>query len=184
MTIKPQLSPSQTVGPFFAYGLTPGEKYPQNDLATGQMVDGSVTGERVRLEGKLFDGAGNPINDAFIEVWQADGKGQFNATNSNFKGFGRCATNDQGEFWFNTIKPASYGGNAPHLSLHILARGVLTHLYTRVYFAGDDVSQDNVMNLVPVERRETLIAKKQGDKYLFDIHIHGEKENVFFEVSA
>lgn len=182
MTIE--LSPSQTVGPFFAYGLTPNGKYPQNDLVTGQMVDSSVAGERITLKGVLYDGAGNPINDAFLEIWQADSKGKFNATNSSFKGFGRCATNDAGEFTFNTIKPASVGGQAPHLALHVLARGVLVHLYTRVYFEGDDVSQDSVMNLVPKDRRETLIAKKKDGVYQFNIHIHGEKETVFFEVSA
>jgi protocatechuate 3,4-dioxygenase alpha subunit len=182
MTIE--LSPSQTVGPFFAYSLTPNGKYAQNDLVTGKMVDASVAGERLTLQGVLYDGVGNPINDGIIEIWQADSKGKFNASNSAFKGLGRCATNDAGEFSFNTIKPASVAGQAPHLALHVLARGVLVHLYTRVYFEGDDLSQDTVMNLVPQERRETLIARQKDGIYHFDIHIHGEQETVFFEVSA
>jgi protocatechuate 3,4-dioxygenase alpha subunit len=192
------LTPSQTVGPWFAYGLTPEGKYDWSDLATGNLITPDVVGDRIRIEGIVRDGDGTPMPDAMIEIWQADGQGRLPgqrngaAPNTSFKGFGRCPTDPKGTFWFETVKPGSVPApdgkpQAPHILIAVFARGLLTHLYTRVYFA-DETSNasDPVLKLVPADRRDTLIAKKetQGGKtlYRFDIRLQGEGETVFFDV--
>jgi protocatechuate 3,4-dioxygenase, alpha subunit len=192
---KLRQTPSQTVGPYFAYGLSPEQYGYQNGLtsiAGHDMAPDDVEGQRIRVEGRVFDGAGNPISDALIEIWQADALGRYahpadpRGSNSNFKGFGRCGTgtDPQHRFWFDTIKPGSPGeGQAPHLNVIVTMRGMLLHAFTRIYFSDEAANTtDPVLNAVPAARRETLIARKQsGSLYRFDIHMQGDQETVFFD---
>lgn len=188
---------SQTVGPYFAYGLTPQQYgYPMESIAGPSMVTADTQGERIRIEGRVFDGEGAVIPDAMIEIWQADGSGRYahpadgRATNASFKGFGRCGTgtDPQNKFWFDTVKPASVDGEqAPHVNVIVFMRGLLLHAYTRVYFSDESAAnaRDRVLSSVPIERRETLIAAREagagGVVYRFDIHMQGDRETVFFD---
>jgi protocatechuate 3,4-dioxygenase, alpha subunit len=183
------LTPYQTVGPFFHEGLAfPGGETLANDVTKGT---------RVRLEGIVRDGAGEPIPDAIVEIWQANAAGRYRhpadardaPLDPSFDGFGRVATDDGGQFAFATVKPGAVPGpdgtvQAPHLVASVFARGLLTRLVTRVYF-DDEVanSSDVILSLVPQARRDTLIAKRIGDgHYRFDIVLQGEGETVFFDV--
>ncbi len=192
------LTPSQTVGPYFAYGLTPGGKYEWNDAFSNDLVTPDVSGDRIRIAGQVFDGDGAVIPDAMLEIWQADGQGRYAnprdtraLPNAAFKGFGRCGAGAKGEFSFDTIKPGIVPDpdgkpQAPHILLAVFARGMLLHLYTRIYF--DDEAEKNaadpVLALVPAERRATLIAKRDAGSatYRLDIHLQGDNETVFFDV--
>lgn len=192
------LTPSQTVGPFFAYGLTPNGEYQWNDVFTNNLITPDVTGEQIRIEGQVFDGDGAPVPDCMLEIWQADSQGRFAdpqdkraLPNAAFKGFGRCGANPKGEFAFDTIKPGQVPGpdgklQAPHILMAVFARGMLLQLYTRIYF--DDEAERNaadpVLALVPADRRDTLIARRSGNGkvYRFDIRLQGEGETVFFQV--
>jgi len=192
---KLRQTPSQTVGPYFAYGLSPEQYgYQQNltSIAGSQMVEGEIEGQRIRVEGCVFDGAGNPISDALIEIWQADGLGRYahpsdpRGSNSTFKGFGRCGTgtDPQNRFWFDTIKPGKVDSEqAPHLNVIVSMRGMLLHAFTRIYFSDEPSNAaDKVLRMVPAERRNTLIATHQsGNVYRFDIHMQGDEETVFFD---
>ena len=144
---KPQgITPSQTVGPFFAYGLTPTGRYEWNDAFTNNLVTSDATGERIRIEGQVFDGDGKPVPDCMLEIWQADAQGRFAdpkdnraLPNAKFRGFGRCGTGANGEYAFDTIKPGQVPDpdgkpQAPHILVAIFARGMLLHNYTRIYF--------------------------------------------------
>lgn len=191
-------TPSQTVGPFFAYGLTPEQYgYPFRAIAGAAMVDDETPGERIRVVGRVFDGEGAPIPDAMVEIWQADGEGRYahpadpRGANIAFRGFGRCGTgtDPQQRFVFETIKPGAVGdGQAPHLNVIVLMRGLLSHVYTRIYFddeAGANAA-DPVLAGVEEARRATLIARREvdpaGTVYRFDIHMQGAEETVFFDV--
>ena len=192
---KLRQTPSQTVGPYFAYGLAPEQYgYQQNlaSIAGSRMADTETEGEHIRVEGRVFDGAGNPISDALIEVWQADGMGRYahpadpRGSNSTFRGFGRCGTgtDPQNRFWFDTVKPGPVDAEqAPHLNVIVTMRGMLLHAFTRIYFAGEPANAtDKVLNAVPAERRGTLIATRQGaNVWRFDIHMQGDNETVFFD---
>lgn len=192
---KLRQTPSQTVGPYFAYGLVPEQYgYQQNltSIAGSQMADSDTEGQHIRVEGRVFDGAGNPISDALIEIWQADAVGRYahpadpRGSNSTFKGFGRCGTgtDPQNRFWFDTVKPGRVGEDqAPHLNVIVSMRGMLLHAFTRIYFADEPANAtDKVLNAVPVERRGTLIATRDGSNvYRFDIHMQGDNETVFFD---
>jgi protocatechuate 3,4-dioxygenase alpha subunit len=191
---KLRQTPSQTVGPYFAYGLVPEQYgYQQNltSIAGSRMAEGDSEGERIRVEGRVFDGVGNPISDALIEIWQADSLGRYahpadpRGSNNTFKGFGRCGTgtDPQFRFWFETIKPGKVDGQAPHLNVIVSMRGMLLHAFTRIYFPGEPANAtDKVLNAVPPGRRETLIATRLGGNvYRFDIHMQGDKETVFFD---
>ena len=193
-------SPSQTVGPFFAYGLTP-ESYGKPGIATNVLVNTVTEGERIRIEGRVLDGAGQPVNDAMIEIWQANTHGRYNHPDDNrsevpldtrFKGFGRTATDSGGKFWFETIKPGQVPsrGNAlqaPHISIVFFSRGILVHAYTRLYFSDEAAANeiDPVLSSVAEARRGTLIAAREetpgGAVYNFDIHLQGDDETVFFD---
>ncbi len=191
-------TPSQTIGPFFAYGLTPEQYgYDLTSIASPVVEDASGNGERIRIEGQVFDGEGNPAGDAMIEIWQADSAGRYahpaddRASNAGFKGFGRVGTgtDPQQRFFFDTVKPGAAGdGQAPHINVIVFMRGLLNHLYTRIYFPEDGAAQaaDPVLSVVPSERRATLIARKEdgeaGPVYRFDIHMQGPQETVFFDV--
>lgn len=195
----PGLTPSQTVGPFFAYGLTSNGQYDWNDAFTSNLVTPDASGERIRIEGQVFDGDGAVVPDCMIEIWQADAQGRFAdpqdkraLPNATFKGFGRCGTNPKGEFAFDTIKPGPVPGpngksQAPHILVAVFARGMLVQNYTRIYFDGEAANTaDPVLALVPAERRATLIAKRvQGASaavYRFDLCLQGDNETVFFDV--
>jgi protocatechuate 3,4-dioxygenase, alpha subunit len=193
------ITPSQTVGPFFKYGLTPDRKYQWNDAFTGNLNTPDASGERIRIEGQVFDGDGAPVRDAMLEIWQADAQGRFAdpkdkraLPNAAFRGFGRCGTDDSGAYAFDTIKPGQVPDpdgklQAPHILLAIFARGMLLHLYTRIYFDGESAnSADPVLALVPADRRGTLIAPRSegngGTVYRFDVRLQGDDETVFFDV--
>ena len=194
MTARRQ-TPSQTVGPYFAYGLSPEQYgYQQNltSIAGSQMAQDDTEGQRIRVEGRVFDGAGNPISDALIEIWQADSLGRYahpsdpRGSNSTFKGFGRCGTgtDPRNRFWFDTIKPGKVDGDrAPHLNVIVSMRGMLLHAFTRIYFPDEPANAtDPVLRMVPAERRNTLIATHDsGNVYRFDIHMQGDNETVFFD---
>jgi protocatechuate 3,4-dioxygenase alpha subunit len=195
------ITPSQTVGPFFAYGLTPGQnkKYDWKDTFGTNLVTPDASGERIRIEGRVLDGDGLPINDSMVEIWQADSQGRYNSPadargrpNSSFRGFGRAAADDEGRYRFDTIKPGRVPGpdgamQAPHILLAVFSRGMLRQSYTRIYFADEPSNaEDPILALVPADRRDTLIARKtmQGGHpvYTFDIRMQGEGETVFFEI--
>lgn len=192
---KLRQTPSQTVGPYFAYGLVPeqyGYQQSLTSLAGSQMADSETEGAPIRIEGRVFDGAGNPISDALIEIWQADAMGRYahpadpRGSNSTFKGFGRCGTgtDPQNRYWFNTVKPGSVdSGQAPHLNVIVSMRGMLLHAFTRMYFPDEPANaMDKVLNAVPAGRRGTLIATRvSGNVYRFDIHMQGDNETVFFD---
>lgn len=195
-------TPSQTIGPYFAFGLTPG----QYDYAFAPIADGAragaaapgtnLEGEAITIIGRVLDGEGAPIDDAMIELWQADRRGRYahpadrRGANIAFNGFARFGTGTDPEkrFIFETIKPGALGdGQAPHISLILFMRGILSHAYTRIYFSDEDTAnrRDPVLTLVPEERRSTLIAQRResegGIVYDFDIHMQGPIETVFFD---
>jgi protocatechuate 3,4-dioxygenase alpha subunit len=191
-------TPSQTVGPYFAYGLAaPQYGYPHSGIASDEVADEFTSGEHIRLVGRVFDGAGNPVPDAMIEIWQADAEGRYmhpadaRASNQRFRGFGRfgTGTDPENRFIFNTIKPGRVDEEqAPHISIIVMMRGMLVHAYTRAYFS-DEVEangKDPVLQSVPEERRGTLIAQREdtaaGPVYHFNIHMQGDNETVFFDV--
>ena len=193
------ITPSQTVGPYFKYGLTPNGQYQWNDAFTNNLVTPDVSGDRIRIEGRVFDGDGQVVPDCMLEIWQADAQGRFadpkdkRATpNSKFRGFGRCGTDANGDYAFDTIKPGQVADSdskpqAPHILLAIFARGMLLHNYSRIYLDGEAANgADPVLALVPPERRPTLIAQRVASSgnavYRFDIHLQGDNETVFFEV--
>jgi protocatechuate 3,4-dioxygenase, alpha subunit len=197
--VQEGLTPSQTVGPFFKYGLTPGGQYDWNDAFINNLVTADTSGERIRVQGRVFDGDGQPVPDCMLEIWQADAQGRFSdpqdkraQPNTSFKGFGRCGTDANGDYFFDTIRPGSVADpdgkpQAPHLLLAIFARGMLLHLYTRIYFDGEaGNAADPVLALVPAERRATLIAGREPGSgnpvYRLDIRLQGENETVFFDV--
>jgi protocatechuate 3,4-dioxygenase, alpha subunit len=191
-------TPSQTVGPFFAFSLTaPQYGYRYDALASETLVDDSAPGERIRLVGRVLDGAGVPVDDAMIEVWQADAEGRYahpadgRGSNRMFRGFGRSGTGTDPEkrFAFQTVKPGSVdGAQAPHINVLVFMRGLLSHAYTRIYFSDEAAAnaRDRVLASVPEERRATLIARREeapaGVIYHFDIVMQGKSETVFFDV--
>jgi protocatechuate 3,4-dioxygenase, alpha subunit len=183
------LTPSQTVGPFFAYGITAEQYgYGYTQIANNKLIkDEKVRGEQIKISGRVIDGAGDAIPDAVIEIWQGDSTGSY--LNPSFRGFGRVGTgtSQDNSFEFETIKPGCIGNEAPHINVIVLMRGLLTHAFTRIYFNDEDDAnqQDPVLNSIAIERRKTLIAQKVQDirsvQYRFDIHMQGDHETVFFE---
>lgn len=193
------ITPSQTVGPYFAYGLTPRGKYDWKDTFGNDLVTPDATGERIRIEGQVLDGDGVPINDCMLEIWQADAQGRYASPtdprarpNAAFQGFGRAPTDGNGRYAFDTVKPGPVPGlngkmQAPHIVIAVYARGMLRQSYTRIYFADEETNvEDAILALVPAERRETLIAQKSvrdgRTVYTFDVRMQGDAETVFFEV--
>lgn len=191
-------TPSQTVGPFFAYGLTARQYgYPGASIASGTIASEEAAGTRIRIAGRVLDGAGEPISDAIVEVWQADPEGRYahpedkRGSNTQFRGFGRVGTgtDPDNRFVFETVKPGSVDGvQAPHLNIIVFMRGLLVHAYTRLYFADEAEANagDPVLLSVPEERRGTLLAQRRetpaGLCYWFDIHMQGDNETVFFDL--
>ena len=194
------ITPSQTVGPYFAYCLTPA-RYPLREVFTTDLVVPGLEGEKIRIEGRVIDGDGAGVADAMVEIWQADAQGSYAHASASvpkanvaFKGFGRSDTGPNGEFGFSTIKPGRVEGpdgepQAPHIAVTVFSRGMLTHLFTRIYFDDDPSNaEDATLAAVPADRRETLVAKgvQTGSTkvYRFDIRMqegpNGEAETVFF----
>jgi len=183
-------TPSQTVGPFFHLGCTESGSVPT-------LVTAATRGRRIRITCRVFDGDGAPLDDAMIEIWQANADGKYRhpddpqekALDPAFHGFGRLATDEYGACTFQTIKPGQVPGNndtlqAAHINVSVFARGILQRLATRIYFAGDPaLDGDPILALVPAGRRDTLLARPAGpDGWTFDIHLCGEQETVFFDV--
>jgi protocatechuate 3,4-dioxygenase, alpha subunit len=184
-------TPSQTVGPFFAYALTPEQYgYAWTEITGPAMVDEGAAGERITLEGQVLDGKGAPITDALVEIWHADASGRYLSQpsgNSRFTGFGRCGTGMLGDglYRFHTIRPgAPSPGEAAHINMIITMRGLLLHVFTRVYFADDPANaSDPVLMQVPPERRGTLTAKQTAaGVWRFDIRMQGAEETVFLDL--
>jgi protocatechuate 3,4-dioxygenase alpha subunit len=184
-------TPSQTVGPFFHFSL------PRKGLEV--LVTDQTLGERIVIEGRVVDGQGEPLDDAMIEIWQANAAGRYDHPDDQqqkpldpaFHGFGRSQTEKDGRYRFLTIRPGAVPGpgntlQAPHINLTFFSRGLLKHLFTRIYFEDEPRNADDpVLGLVSDERRSTLIAKKkQGDgaTYVFDIILQGPGETVFFDL--
>jgi protocatechuate 3,4-dioxygenase alpha subunit len=186
-------SASQTVGPFFNFALT-------TDPNLGTLLRDGASGERIRLHFRVLDGDGAPTpGDSMIELWQADAQGRYahaldpcaGDADPNFYGFGRLETDANGECVFETVRPGPVpdgdgGTQAPHINVVILARGLLKQLYTRVYFADEPLNaRDPVLELVPEERRATLLAKPtagQPGLWSIEIRLQGFAETVFFDV--
>lgn len=197
---KLKQTPSQTVGPYFAYGLTPTQYgYELKSLFGLVLAQAHAQGEHIRISGQVFDGAGQTVMDALIEISQPDASGQSvtcvpDAEARGFSGFGRCGTGTlpQNHYAFETVKPGTAAaGEAPFIDVCVTLRGLLSHVFTRIYFSDEAAanSQDAVLASVPAARRATLIAKREmtgaGPVYRFDIHMqdsaHG-KETVFFDL--
>lgn len=199
--MKRQQTPSQTVGPYFAYGLT-AQQYGYNfdSIAGGMLADEDTEGERIRIVGRVLDGKDGPVDDAMVEIWQADAQGRYahpadpRGSNLAFRGFGRVGTGTDpaNRFVFQTVKPGRVpapggGEQAPHINVIVFARGMLNHVFTRLYFSDEAAANaaDPVLALVPEARRATLIADREetssGVVYRFDIHLQGSRETVFFD---
>ena len=181
-------STSQTIGPYLRIGL---EWMVIEDLAPQ-----GVAGERVRIEGRVVDADGKPVNDAAVETWQANSHGKYASPEDTqdkpvepgFRGYGRSLTDEAGAFRFRTVKPGRVPGldgklQAPHITVTIFMRGLLKQLQTRIYFPDDPANADDpVLNLVPAERRATLVASKRSDGVLeWNVVLQGRNETVFFD---
>ena len=173
----PGPTPSQTVGPFFAFGLPfeGGERL---------VEDGGLW-----ITGAVYDGAGDPVVDALVEIWQANRHGRYRhpedtreelPLEDGFDGFGRCATDERGEFRFYTVKPGATSPHAPHINVIVHARGLLRHLFTRIYFPEEaaNAADPLLSSIEDPAMRETLIAHDLR----FDIHLQGERQTAFFDV--
>lgn len=189
MSLPP--TPSQTVGPFFAPSLLVEDRSelvpPDHPFA-------------IRVHGTVYDGAGEVVPDAMIEVWQANTSGRYAHPEDNredlpldegFEGFGRFGSDPDGTFSFVTVKPGPVPGpdgssmQAPHIAVSVFARGLLKRLVTRIYFPDEAEAnaQDPVLLSVEApELRETLVARDEGDVLRFDIHLQGERQTAFFDV--
>ena len=158
---------------------------------------GEVRGEKIELTGSVYDADGRPVPDAMIEIWQANSAGRYASAHdprqtlpldTGFVGFGRASTSREGVYRFLTIKPGRVPGpgdtfQAPHVAVGVFGRGLLKRLVTRIYFEDEPANaEDPILELAPPERRATLIARRDGDVYRFDIHLQGERETVFFDV--
>ncbi len=175
----------QTVGPYFRIGL--------EHLNNAQLAASTAPGEHVTIEGRLLDGEGRPIPDAVVEIWQANTDGAYSVASGDesagFRGFGRIPTDADGRFVFTTIKPGAVPGpggqkQSPHLVVRLMMRGLLKGLLTRMYFPGEDLAADPVLQLVPQQRRATLIARPSADDdstLIWNIEMQGERETVFFD---
>ena len=193
-------SPSQTAGPYVHIGLTPsfcGIAGVYGSELGSTMVNDQTKGERIELRIRVFDGAGAALKDALIEIWQADANGFYNsptelrgAADPNFTCWGRQPTDmENGVCLFQTIKPGRVPFRdgrlmAPHVSLWIVARGINIGLNTRLYFSDEAKANAEDPILARIEHRArvaTLVAERQGGTYVFDVHLQGEKETVFFD---
>ncbi|HKJ53631.1 MAG TPA: protocatechuate 3,4-dioxygenase subunit alpha [Gammaproteobacteria bacterium] len=195
-------SPSQTAGPYVHIGCTPifsgiEGLYPEDPGS--RMIDAETRGERITIHGRIFDGDGELVRDAVVEIWQADAAGihaspedSRGATDPNFHGWGRVACDfDSGEYRFETVKPGvvPYPDGrlqAPHITFWIVARGINIGLHTRLYFGdeGEANAGDPILSSIePRARAETLIAAAEEEGcYGFDIYLQGPRETVFLDI--
>jgi protocatechuate 3,4-dioxygenase alpha subunit len=194
MTLDPGLgsTPSQTIGPFFHDALI--------DRDRSELVRPDHP-QAIRIEGTVYDGAGEPVPDAMVEIWQANPAGRYDDPKDGrddlpldpeaFSGFGRSGTRDGGRFSFVTLKPGPVPGpdgegmQAPHVSVSVFARGLLRRVVTCVYFPdeGGANARDPVLSSIEdPELRRTLIARDEGGGVLrFDVHLQGDRQTAFFE---
>jgi protocatechuate 3,4-dioxygenase alpha subunit len=185
-----RLTPFSTVGPFFKLLVR------DRPEGTDCLVSDATRGERITISGTLIAGDGAAVEDGLVEIWQADADGHYHhpddpqseLADPAFTGFGRAATGRGGAFLFRTIKPGVVAGpdddtHAPHVLVSVMARGVMSRCWTRLYFEGEALNAtDPTLQLVPEERRETLIARRIGaGEYEFNVVLQGERETVFFE---
>ncbi len=205
-TVLARESASQTAGPYVHIGLAPqaaGFDIFENNF--GSVIAGPDTkGEKIRIEGIVYDGSGTPLRDVLIETWQANADGRYNhpgdrqpgkAIDPTFRGWARaCSDFQSGLYAIDTVKPGSVMGRhgrpmAPHVNFWIVARGINIGLNTRMYF--DDEAEANaadpVINLIEWEvRRKTLLARREERDgqvvYRFDIRLQGDDETVFFDI--
>jgi len=187
-------TPSNTVGPFFHLGM---DRPEWSDLTRDNPV-----GDRIAIEGRVLDGDGVPVPDAIVEIWQANAAGRYNHPDDHqvdklldrhFRGFGRVATDAEGRFGLVTIKPGAVPGSgnalqAPHINVALFARGLLKHLYTRIYFADEAANAADPL-LAAIEdaaARDTLLARctvgRSPAVYHFDIVLQGANETVFLDI--
>lgn len=157
------ITPSQTVGPYFTLGLLDA-----NEL----MADG------LRITGRVLDGAGEPVPDAVVEIWQADEEGRYRP---DF-GWGRSGCDADGRYSFTTCKPGSVDGQAPHLTMLVFARGLLKPVLTRMYFPDEEEANARDPVLSAVDDPTTLVARPVADGLEFDVRLQGDGETVFFAV--
>jgi protocatechuate 3,4-dioxygenase alpha subunit len=184
-------TPSQTVGPFFHGALA----YEEGPHVVADGTPGSFL-----LSGHVYDGRGDPVADALVEIWQADPDGRFAAHPGGgpmptgfggfgFRGFGRCATDAGGRYWFRTVKPGAVPTldgepQAPHIAMAVFARGLLRQAVTRVYFpdSAEANAADRLLGTLDDARRGTLVARAAGGGLVFDVHLQGDRETVFLDV--
>ena len=199
-------TPSQTAGPYVHIGLIPsqaGFEIFQNNFS-GDIAGADVAGQRIVIEGRIFDGAGHVAKDVLVETWQANAAGRYNhpadqqkkSLDRGFRGWARTGTDFRtGIYAIRTVKPGSVVGRkgrkamAPHINFWLASRGINIGLATRMYFDDEEAanSQDPVLNIIEQpERRQTLIAPRSERDgtvvYTFDIYLQGERETVFFDV--
>ena len=185
-------TPSQTVGPFFAFGLIRGDEH--------VLVNDQTRGQRIIVHGHVFDGGGAAVDDAMVEIWQADAAGIYGhpgdprhtQVDNHFRGHGRAGTNNrEREYRFKTVKPGAVPWEgamtqAPHLNMCIFARGMLLHVITRVYFSDESSNERDpiLSSIADMARRKTMIAAREtiedAPTYRMDIHLQGDRETVFF----
>jgi protocatechuate 3,4-dioxygenase, alpha subunit len=183
------VTPSQTVGPYFAIGLT----WDDGPDVVPEGAEGAFW-----IRGRVTDGNGEPIPDAMVETWQADADGRFTHDDDprgpvewgEFRGLGRCGTDAEGRYGIRTIKPGPVPGpngsmQAPHIDVTVMCRGLLARVVTRIYFPEEEAANaaDPVLASLPATAAsETLIATRSDDGYTFDVHLQGEGETVFFDI--
>jgi protocatechuate 3,4-dioxygenase alpha subunit len=187
--VTPELTPSQTIGPFYHFSLP---------FQGGEHLVEPDDPDAVRIVGTVYDGAGEPISDAMLEVWQANRAGRYAHPEDDrddppleegFTGFGRCPTDSDGRYEFVTLKPGAVPGpdgrpQAPHIDVSIFARGLLRQLVTRIYFPDEkeaNASDPVLSSIEDPEFRQTLIATDEGDALRFDVRLQGENQTAFFE---
>ena len=173
-------TPGQTIGPFYGYAL------PYD--GDSELVP-PTRRDAIRLHGVVTDGAGAPVPDALIEVWQADAAGDvprragsLQRDGFTFTGWGRSGTDNTGRYSFSTVAPgATVDGTAPYFAITVFARGLLNRLFTRAYLPGDDamLAEDPLLASLDADRRSTLVATADEHGYVFDVRLQGDGETVF-----
>ena len=172
----PIATANQTIGPYW---------HLLEDKSWADLLRFGAEGERIVISGRITDGAGAPLSDGCVEIWQADPP-----ASDAFPGWGRAATDARGEFRFVTLKPGPVAGRgnavqAPHIAIAIFARGMLRHLVTRLYFAGEALNETDPLlsSIEDPARRGTLIARADGPgAWRLDIRLQGAGETVFLDV--